>query len=438
MDNKKILILLGSVAAFVVFIAIILVIFVFGRGSQENIVLTFWGVFDDRGAFDAVIREFQKNNPNIRLEYQIFSYEDYEQGLVNALAEGRGPDIFMIHNTWLPKHINKMKALPPQISGEKTPLMTPASFQNQYVEVAYDDLVSAGQIYGVPLYVDTLALYYNKDIFNSAGITMPPKDWDEFNNDVQLTTKIDSEGNIERSGAAMGTARNINRSTDIVMALMIQSGIPMNDDDNTQAVFDTYLDNESVGVRTLKFYTDFASPAVKTYTWNDGQHYSLDSFAEGNLAMMFNYSHQVNYIKNRAPRLNFGVAAMPQVSALDVKNYANYWAVGVANNSTHYEEAWKFVTYLGSKEGSSMYLTETEKPSARRDLIDVQKTDPTLSVFATQALTAKSWYQPDNTVVESIFADMIDDVNFNRRSLRDALLNSESRVNVLMRRGSSF
>ena len=150
--------------------------------------------------------------------------------------------------------------------------------------------------------------------------------------------------------------------------------------------------------------------------------------------MMFNYSHEVEILKNKSSRLNFGVAPMPQVSRTDIKNYGNYWGVGVVANSKFPNEAWRFVAYLGSKDGAQSYLSATLRPSARRYLIELQKNDLDLVVFAVQALSARSWYQIDNTAIETIFADMIDDVNFRRFSVKDSLENAESRVNVLMQR----
>ena len=81
-----------------------------------------------------------------------------------------------------------------------------------------------------------------------------------------------------------------------------------------------------------------------------------------------------------------------------------------------------------------MYVNASNRPSARRDLIEQQETDPDLGVFATQALSARSWYQVDNSAIETIFAEMIDDVNFGRASVRAALQAAENKVSVLMSR----
>ena len=434
--NKIYYILVGGIAV-AVLLTVVLILRGIGGGPTQSATLEFWGVFDDRSAFDKVMTDFQGQNPGIKVLYQRFSYEDYEKRLIDALAAGTGPDIIMVHNTWMPKHGDKLKALPASIPGLKQPLLTIQDYKINFVDVAFNDFVFGNEIYALPLYVDTLALFYNKDILNSAGISRPPQDWEEFNSDVEMLTRLDGSGQIVQSGAAVGTARNINRSTDLLSALMIQTGVKMTDDDNLSATFSSLVNNTSVGEFALRYYTDFANPSVRTYTWNDAQHYSVDAFKEGKTAMMLNYSHQAGVLKSQAPRLNFAVAAMPQVSSSDLKNYANYWGVGVTAGSQHPNEAWKFLAYLASKEGSQSYLSATLRPSARRDLIELQRNDLDLGVFAVQALSARSWYQIDNTAIESIFADMIDDVNFRRFSVKESLENAESRVNVLMQRNRS-
>jgi len=418
-----------------VFLTVILILRNVGGGSTgPRVAVEFWGVFDDRTSFDKIIRDFQSQNPGITVVYRQFSFEDYEKEIVNALAAGTGPDIWMIHQSWLPKHIGKLAPLPEKISGLDQPLMTFRDFQDQFVEVAVQDLTLGGQIYAMPLYVDTLALYYNRDLFNNAGITAPPNSWDEFNSAVERLTKIDSSSNIIQSGAAIGTSQNVNRSTDILTALMLQSGVRMTDINNTSATFSRSVNNTPVGEVALRYYTDFANPNVRTYAWNNSQHYSIDAFTEGTVAMMFNYSHQAGILNQRAARLNYAIAPMPQISESDIKNYANYWAVAVSKNSPVSNEAWRFTAYLTSKEGASSYLAQTLRPSARRDIIDLQKNDLRLGIFANQALTARSWYQTDNSAIESVFIEMIDNVNFGRLSVKEALQKAEAEVNILMTR----
>ena len=260
MNSNKLMYILVGVIVVAVFATIVLVLRNVGQTTAKPVTLQFWGVFDNRNAFDKVISDFKIQNPGIDVKYQLFTYEQYESGFVNALAAGAGPDILMIHNTWLPKHGDKLAPMPATgVPDTKNPF-TIQSFKDQFVDVAYQDLVYNNQIYGLPLYVDTLGLYYNKDLFNSAGITRPPQTWVEVNSDVQLLTKFDKSGNIIQSGFSLGTARNIGRSTDILMNMMIQSGVQMTSADQRSATFGATMGGQRVGEIAVQYYTNFANP----------------------------------------------------------------------------------------------------------------------------------------------------------------------------------
>jgi len=392
--------------------------------------LEFWGVFDDSDIYRSLIRDFNEEFPNVKIRYYKKTYQTYEKDLLEAMATGRGPDIFMMHHTWLPRYEDKIFAVPPD-------LLTLKEFQNSFVDVVYNDFTTDGYIAALPLSIDTLALYYNKDIFNTAGIPQPPSTWEKLLDDVEKLTIKDERGNIIRAGAALGTARNINRSTDILSLLMLQSGAQMVDLKAKRAVFNqsVSVDKESFvpGEYALQFYTDFADPMKSIYTWNTRMHYSIDAFYEGKTAMMFNYSYHIPTIRAKAPYLNFAIAPMSQIETSNkIVNYANYWGMTVSHNCQSPQEAWEFIVWLTKKENSQKYLEITKKPTARRDLITWQKDDPDLGVFAEQSLTAHSWRQVDNLSIEQYFADMIESIVLGKATIGEAVNRAANQVTLLM------
>lgn len=433
-DSRRLMYILVGGVAILVFITVILLLRGVGGTTEQRANLEFWGVFDGTSAFQQAIDDFEKQHPGTNISYKQFPYAEYEKKVIDALATGAGPDVWIVHHTWIPKHQAKLAPLPEKIPGIKNSLMTIKEYQNTFVDVAAQDFIINGKIYAMPLYVDTLALYYNKDMLNSAGIARPPKTWEEFNADVELLTKLDPGRNILQAGAAMGTATNINRSTDILMALMLQSGVQMTSQDNGEATFSKSVDNQRVGEVAVQYYTDFSNPSTVVYTWNEAMHYSIDAFVEGNVAMMLNYAHQQEVVRGKSARVNFGIAPMPQLSQDSPRTYANYWAPAVSATSKYTNLAWQFVAFLASKENTTAYLNETQRPAARRDLITLQKDDLTLGVFADQALTAQSWHQIDNVAIENIFADLINDVVHRERTIQEAIQHAEDRVSVLMRK----
>ncbi|MDD2730620.1 MAG: extracellular solute-binding protein [Candidatus Portnoybacteria bacterium] len=394
--------------------------------------LEFWGVFDDSDVWQPIIRQFSQQYPYITINYHKKNITTYESELVDALAAGRGPDIFMLNNSWLPKHKDKLAAAPET-------LISASKFNEIFVDVASADFIDGGKIYGWPLAVDTLALFYNKDLFNNAGVAQPPETWGEFNEAVTKLTRKDESGNIKQAGAAIGTARNVNRSTDILSALMLQSGAKMVADDKKSAAFNlsvTLSSGESFnpGEQALSYYSSFANPQKKVYTWNDLQHYSLDSFVEGQAAMMFNYAYQISVLRVRSPHLNFGVAPLPQISDTGKKiTLANYWGQVVAKTSVNQTHAWTFLAWLIQPENLKTYLAATGKPTSRRDLVSWQQNDQDLGIFATQALTGKSWWQADNNQVEKILADAVDSAVSGSQTVREAIDEAVKKVTLLMK-----
>jgi len=397
----------------------------------EEVELEFWGVFDDSDVYGPLIEDFNVAFPKIKINYYKKTYQTYEQDLLEAMAGGRGPDIFMMHHTWLPNYDDKIWAAPSE-------LITLKELTDNFVDVVYTDFVSDGYITALPLSIDTLALYYNKDIFNTAGLPQPPTTWEEFLTDVEKLTIKDERDNIIRAGAALGTARNINRSTDILSLLMLQSGAQMVDEEKTSAAFNQLanLNGESFypGQRALEFYTDFANPLKSVYTWNTRMNYSLDSFSEGKVVMMLNYSYQTPIIRAKSPYLNFGIASMPQIkTSTNNVNYANYWGLTVSHNCQNANEAWQFIVWLTDKENAQKYLELAEKPTARRDLITWQKDDPDLGVFVEQTLTAYSWEQVDNSAIEQYLADMIESVVLGAATIQEAINKAASDITLLMK-----
>jgi len=430
--RKKILMIGGIILGFIVLLFIISILW--PKKTVKPAYLVIWGTYDEATAFNEIISAYRKQNGNISIKYEYKNPVTYEEDLLRAYAEDKAPDIWMMQNTWLPKYKSIITEMP-QTLDKTLPFTT---FKDGFVDVVEKDFSDNSKIYGLPLYVDSLAMYYNKDFFNSAGISAPPETWDELIADVAILEKKDQWGNIQRAGVAMGTAENINRATDILELLMMQNGTQMVNDARTMATFDesTRKDNETYypGRDALRFYTDFANPSKKTYTWNKEMRYSIDAFIEGKTAIMFNYSHQIPTIKARAPYLNFGIAAMPQITGrnFDV-NYANYWGLVVSKKSKASEEAWKFMIYMTQKDVIKKYLEKTAKPTARRDLVDWQKTDLQLGVFAKQSLSAQSWYQIENAKIETIFSNAIDSVVLGSATINRAMETAASQVNLLMK-----
>jgi ABC-type glycerol-3-phosphate transport system substrate-binding protein len=456
--------------------------------TPYNVSIEIWGPFDDSSVYATIIDEYKKVNPFVKeIKYRKFSVDTYQSELLDALASGNGPDIYMINNSWLPAFKNKLASAPFVSQAFPTPLVSEQNMKDNFPDTVLNDFSEDGNVYAVPLTVDSLQLYYNKDIFNAAAITAPPKTWNEFDDYVQRTSIINANGDITQSGASIGTVKNINRPTDLLMAMMLQNGVefPMKKG-AVSKISDGVIAKDGNTImaaeNSLKYYTQFSKLTNDSgnpnpyYSWNDRNHYSIDAFTEGTLGMTFNYSWQIKAIKSKNAKLNFGIAPIPQSGFSQPATYANYWGYGVSLNKVARQEvasqnantpvlqvvpnevrvfeSWQFLRFLTLKNAGTIkifnaytknfkdfaisfdpaldYLVKTDQPAARRDIIESQKTDPLLGAFVTGNLIAKNWRQPDSNKVENIFGEAIMSVNRGNASVHDAMLLASTNISLLI------
>jgi ABC-type glycerol-3-phosphate transport system substrate-binding protein len=188
--------------------------------------------------------------------------------------------------------------------------------------------------------------------------------------------------------------------------------------------------NYNPGLEALRFYTDFANPNKEVYCWNNDMPDSLEAFTSGSLAMFIGYSFNVEQIKAQSPKLNFGIANLPQIEGNSLEiNFANYWVDSVSKKSKHANEAWDFVQFLTKEENAKLYLAKTKKPTALKSLISSQTDSEDLGVFAEQILSAKSWYHGKNIVTaESAIGEMINLALTVTDKLQDVLSDGANKV----------
>ncbi len=396
--------------------------------TLPEVKLTVWGTLDPYEAFTENFNSYSTLNPNVQVEYTQIDPEKYESTLINALAAGRGPDIFMFHNSWLPKHSDKITPMPDTQMGI-------ADLRQLFPSVVEQDFAPDGKIFALPLYIDTLSLLYNADIFDSAAIAVPPADWLEFQNLVPRVRISSADGHITRAAAAIGGSdTNIPHAADLVSLLMLQAGTTMTDQEFSRASFADPISGFYPGVDAVSFYTKFSTPTNLYYTWNEALPNALDSFSNGTVAMMFGYSTDIAKIKNKNPLLRFNVIPMPQPNkAKTLVNFADYWGLAVSNKSQAPDWAWSLIQYLTTTETlTDTFLAGTGLPPALRATIKKHTNDPELGVFARQALTARSWPRIDNEKIAVIFSDMIRAINNDQLDIRSALNQAQEAVSTIM------
>ncbi len=422
-NPKKIII--GVVAAIILIQALVFFRILPGRNAPapSKLTLSFWGFDDDELVLRKVIQNFQKKYPYITVEYTQIDAQNYEETLVNKIAEGTGPDIFMLPSTSIVKNRDKIYPLP-----QESVAISARDFNSTFVDGMYQDLVgSDGTIYGLPLFIDTPVLFYNKDILNAAGIAQIPTNWEDVIAASHQLTQKNAVGQIIKSGIALGTSRTVDNSFEILSSLMLQEG-----DSIVQRSPLTVILGDG-GLRALTFYTSFANPASPNYSWSDRMPPSLIAFTQNTSAFVIGFQSDIKRIRAGNPHLNFGIAPFPQKKQTTFPIVGGkYFFPTVLKFSKNPVEAWQFVSYLTSQEGATSYFENTGRPPVRRDMLSLKAPTPELDAFYRQALIAKMWPIPNEKSTRSLFQEAIDSVVSGTAQPDQVINNLHQRLDLLL------
>ena len=389
--------------------------------------LSLWSVGDNAAAYGTAIAIFNSSYPEVSVKTRIFdSAEEYETELLDGLAAGRGPDVFVIPNTDLARHKDKIVPAPVRRLG---------LFQAQalFPDIVERNFVDGGLVYALPVSIDTLALFYNQDIFNQAAVVFPPKKWSEFDDVLEKITIYDTSDPaiIARAGAAIGGSEdNVKNGADILGLLALQFGAL----GGTASGWSGFTSQEMK--QAFDYYVSFSDSKKSRYTWNSLMPYSLDAFASGKTAMIFGYASTLPEIKKRNNALPIRVAPAPQFGGLNnAVSIANYWGYAVGRASRDPVLAWEFVIALtAQKSAGEAYSKATGMPPALKVLIDQYLEDPDLGVFAKQTLIAKSWPKTDARAADKILSDAIKSFLSGAVSSDAALYEAQGRLQEMTKR----
>ncbi len=362
--------------------------------SQKNtgpITLTYWGLWEDDNLIKPLILAYQKQNSKVTINYVKQSSINYRTRVQTQIREGLGPDIFRIHNSWLPMFQNDLVSAPSEI-------FSLSDYRNTFYPVAIDSFVKNNTIFAASYEIDGLALFYNEEMLNGIG-GKPPRNWQEFIDTANKMTVKDSTG-IKTAGAALGTTSNVDHWSDIIGLLLLQQpGVDLNNVATSQVA------------EILQFYTGFVTDPKKK-TWDVNLPNSTEMFASNRLGFYFAPSWRAHEIRVANPNLKFKVIPMPQLSSKSVA-WASFWGEAVSGKSKNPNEAWKFVKFLTSAEAEKLaYTTASQvrlfgEPYSRVDLASSIASDPIVGAYVQQGPIYKYWYLASSTIDGGINDEMI-------------------------------
>ncbi len=422
MQNMSMLQVWLIVGAIILVTIAIMIITGFLPGLRERYssagTLVMWG-FEDETPFSKAFHSFGQVYRGAMVKYSKKNLPTFEEDLLNAIARGESPDVIIFPSDFFKKHKDKLSAAP-------AATLTEREISQQFIDAARTFLGPKNEVLGIPIYAETLMLYYNKDIFNENFVTLPPVTWTEVINIARTMTRKDESGNILISGAALGRASNIKNATTILAALFMQSGDYIFTPTGEIMLGDTPAGFKNTSQRpaesALLFFSDFANPAKVAQSWSAALPDSRDMFAAGKVAMYFGSNRDLDIIKAKNPHLNFSLAPLPQLSASSPAVTSGIlYALVVPKASKTQQMAWNLAKYLTTKNISEDYAKTKNDVSPRRDVLATYAGDSVKSIFAASDLALKLWPNPDPDKSENILQALIEDVALGKGTIRESI-----------------
>jgi|SRR5665213_1346214 len=435
--NKKVstfqLILLSSFGAIGVGAVLIFALATAGGGGGGVSPVTVWGTFDGTAVKEVLRAAGEQDTRLSQVTYVQKDPSTFEADLANALASGTGPDIFILRGDEALYDANKIYPIP-------YATLSQSQFESTFVD-ASDVYLSPNGVLGLPIVVDPLVLYWDRDSLASAGIAQPPQYWDQLSFMAQTLTQKDQSGTIQKSGIALGTYANIGAAKDILATLIQQAGGTI----TTKNSSGTYVSGLSQGGATSKgaqgalaFYTEFANPSQSDYSWNNAQQDARQSFSGAELAMYVGYASEEPLIRAGNPNLNFAAAPIPEVrNSQNSIDGGVVYALAIPKNDPNLQSALTVAYLLAQPAVDSALAQAIGIAPARRDVLALGAPSTTpatidASLFYNMALIVHTWADPNPQETATVFQAMIDDTESGAMQITDAIGQANQQIANLL------
>ncbi len=343
--------------------------------NGEKTVITFWNGFtgSDRETLEALIKEYNEtNDKNIEVQMDIMPWDSFYQKLATALPVGEGPDILAMATERIGSYAD-----PGALAAVDDIYSSGIVDETVVPETLKENLKYDGKYYGVPMNFATLLLYYNKTIFEEAGLDpeKAPETWEELE---QYAQQI-----VEKTGK-YGFDMAVKDTTPMWCIMLWGNGGDIIKDG--KAVFNSPENVETVtrwaeNIRDKKF-----GPEVLT----GGEIDKL--FESQKLAMYFCGPWATNGFTNAG--IDYGVAQAPKGPKEQVTQ-ANAVGMYMTSSSKNKEAVYDFFGWWNSKDTQVKWSLGTGFPPARTDIADDErmKENPYIAEFAKPANESKMYLQ---------------------------------------------
>lgn len=428
------------VGACVVLLVVGVLIFSFAGVKPSDEVnygplVTIWGTEDEDRINDIIAKVNTSGEAVINAKYIQKDEDTFNQDLLEALATRKGPDVILASAEDILTYQDKVAIIPFDILSERT-------FRDSFIEEG--ELFTTAKGYSaMPFSVDPLVLYWNRDFFTIHNKKVPPSKWGQVLTLVPEMRDISEDLTVFEAVVSLGDYRNITNAKSILAALMLQSGTPITSlgyqENEDILVLSTKLaaspQNSAIlpATAAVNFYTQFADPLSKQYTWNRSLPDSIDMFTSDDLAMYIGFGSEASLIRSKNPNLNFDMALLPQSDASSVPvTYGKMKGLAVLASTANPNGAFLAIQGLTGSAFLKVYTEASGLPPVRRDLLESPPGDAFSDILYKSALYARGFLDPNPAKTSRIFQTMVESVLSGRLTAGQAVQTADSQFQLLV------
>lgn len=307
-----------------------------GSGSSEGgeLSISIWDTNQEPG-INEILADFTEET-GIKTKLTVVKWDEYWTMLEAGAQGGSLPDVFWMHSNESERYMSNDMLLDLTDKIAESDLIDPAN----YPEDIWGLYTHEDKYYAVPKDVDTIALWYNKTMFDEAELEYPTADWtwDDMFEAAKKLTKDD--------GSQYGLAlRNDNNQAGYYNMIYDNGGYVINDD-RTESGWDDPKTIEAMEM-VEEYIKSGVMPSMETMSENGED----VLFQSGKVAMVLQGSWMLAaYRDNEYTAENCDCVELPKSATTDrrVSIYNGLgWAASASGSNT--ENAWKLIEYLGSE-----------------------------------------------------------------------------------------
>ncbi len=345
--------------------------------SDGPVTITWWdtsNATNEAPTYQALVKEFEAANKDVKVKYVNVPFDQAQNKFDTAAGASGAPDILRSEVGWTPAFAKKGYFLP--LDGTEA-LADQDKFKSNLIEQAKYE----GKTYGVPIVTDTLALVYNKALFEKAGIAEAPKTWEDLKSAAAtIKAKTGVDGYWGSTQAYYAQSFLYGEGTDTVDA--DAKKITVNSPEAKKA-YGTWLGLfDGKGLH-------------KADTTADAYAHIQDAFVNGKVAAIIQGPWEItNFYKGSAfaDKNNLGIATVPADSAgtAGAPTGGHNLSVYAGSDKAHQAAALKFVNFMTSAKSQATIAQKNSTLPTRDDAYtDAVKADPGIAGYGTVLAAAQ-------------------------------------------------